>query len=377
MTTASKEHAGIYSLYESLRSTGASGVLATIVRTSGSTYRRAGARMLVTDDGCSAGLISGGCLENDLRERSAQVFSAGKPLLVTYDSTSPGDILWGLGLGCTGIAHILLERVSGEGECRALEFIEECRRTRSAGAIAIPYVFEGLAGESPGPRAFLREGTPRRGTGADDPLAAELGRACAEALGAQKSSQLTVTLPEGKAEAFVEYVSPPVSLFVFGAGPDAVPLVRLAKELGWHVTIVDWRAAYLTAEAFPSADNRVLAHPGEAETTFTVPRGAAAVVMSHNFNNDAAIVRALLASAASYIGLLGPRAKSDLMMNRLAEEGFVPSEEEMAHFHSPVGLDIGAETPEEIALAIVAEIQATLHERPGTPLRRREGPIHR
>jgi xanthine dehydrogenase accessory factor len=377
MSTATKEHAGIYSLYESIRSAGASGVLATIVRTSGSTYRRPGARMLVTDDGRSAGLISGGCLENDLRERSAQVFSAGKPVLVTYDSTSPGDILWGLGLGCTGIAHILLERVSRSGECRALEFIEECRRTRSAGAIAFPYMFEGLEDEAPGPRVFMREGAPRTGKRADDPLASQLERACAEALSARTSSQLTVTLPGGKAEAFIEYVSPPVPLFVFGAGPDALPLVRLAKEMGWHVTVVDWRAAYLTAEAFPSADNRVLAHPGEAEAAFTVPRGAAAVVMSHNFNNDAAIVRTLLASAASYIGLLGPRAKSDLMMNRLAEEGFVPSEEAMAHFHSPVGLDIGAETPEEIALAIVAEIQATLHDRPGTPLRRREGPIHR
>ena len=377
MSTAAKEHAGIFALYESLRASGNTGVLATIVRTSGSTYRRPGARMLVADDGRSAGLISGGCLENDIRERSAGVLSAGKPLLVTYDSTSPGDILWGLGLGCTGIAHVLLERVSAAEECRALEFIEECRRLRCPGAIASPYVFPEGTGGVPGPRVFLREGRAARGGEADDPLLRQLEHGCASVLSSQKSMQLTVTLPEGIAEAFIEYVSPPVSLFVFGAGPDAVPLVRLAKELGWHVTVVDWRPAYLTQEAFPSADHRVLAHPGESHDAFTVPRGAAAVVMTHNFNNDAAIVRTLLASAASYVGLLGPRAKADLLMNRLSEEGIVPSEDETARFHCPVGLDIGAESPEEIALAIVAEIHAALHERPGTPLRRREGPIHR
>jgi xanthine/CO dehydrogenase XdhC/CoxF family maturation factor len=99
--------------------------------------------------------------------------------------------------------------------------------------------------------------------------------------------------------------------------------------------------------------------------------------MTHNFDNDAALVRSLLASAAAYVGLLGPRAKADLLLERMAEEGIIPTEDETARFHSPVGLDIGAETPEEIALAVVAEILSTLRERPGTPLRHREGPIHR
>jgi xanthine/CO dehydrogenase XdhC/CoxF family maturation factor len=99
--------------------------------------------------------------------------------------------------------------------------------------------------------------------------------------------------------------------------------------------------------------------------------------MTHNFDNDAVLVRSLLASRASYVGLLGPRAKADMILTRLAGEGIIPTEDEIARFHSPVGLDIGAETPEEIALAILAEIFSTLHERPGTPLRTREGPIHR
>ena len=374
---STKEHTEIFALYESLHATGGTGVLATVVRTTGSTYRGPGARMLVTNDGRSAGLISGGCLENDLRERSADVLASGKPLLVTYDSTSPDDVLWGLGLGCTGIAHVVLERVSGSGECRVLEFIEECRRLRSAGAIASPYVLTGIPGDMVGSRVFVREGKTLKGGGTDDALTGALGQACAGALSTGQSSQLTLTLPGGRAESFIEYISPPLSLFVFGAGPDAAPLVRLAKELGWHVTVVDGRPAYLTQESFPSADELVLAHPGEPRDAFVIPRGSVAVIMTHNFNNDVALARSLIGSAASYVGLLGPRAKADLLLGRLAEEGIMPTEDALARFHSPVGLDIGAETPEEIALAIVAEIQATLHDRPGTPLRHREGPIHR
>ena len=333
--------------------------------------------MLVAGDGRSAGLISGGCLESDLRERSAEVFDTGKPLLVRYDSTSSDDVLWGLGLGCPGIAHVLLERVSGSEECSVLEFIQECRRMHCAGAIASPFVLTGIAGETARSRVFLREGTLLKGGTADDALTAALGRACAGALSTQKSSQLTLALPGGEAEAFIEYVPLPLPLFVFGAGPDAAPLVRMAKELGWHVTVVDSRGAYLTRESFPSADELVLARPEETAGAPALPRGAAAVIMTHNFENDVALVRSLLASAATYVGLLGPRAKAELLLGRLAEEGILPAEDDIARFHSPVGLDIGGETPEEIAVAIVAEILSTLHDRPGTPLRHREGPIHR
>jgi xanthine dehydrogenase accessory factor len=237
--------------------------------------------MLVTGDGRSAGLISGGCLESDLRERSADVIATGKTHLVRYDSTSPDDVLWGLGLGCTGIADVLLERVSGTEECSVLEFIQECRRMRCAGAIASPYVLTGIEGEIAASRVFAREGITPRGGGTDNALTGGLARACTGALSTQKSSQLRVTLPGGEAEAFIEYIPSPFSLFVFGAGPDAVPLVRMAKELGWHVTVVDWRPAYVTRESFPSADELVLARPEETRDAFAVSRGAAAVIMTH------------------------------------------------------------------------------------------------
>jgi xanthine dehydrogenase accessory factor len=164
--------------------------------------------MLVSDDGRSAGLISGGCLESDLRERSAAVAASGNPLLVTYDSTSPGDILWGLGLGCTGIARVLLERVSAKESCAPIEFIEECRRTRCAGAIATPYILSGITGGLAGPRVFAMDGRALRKTSGVESPEEGLLRACAEALAKKGSSHIA---PAGKgAGAFVEYIAPPV-----------------------------------------------------------------------------------------------------------------------------------------------------------------------
>jgi xanthine dehydrogenase accessory factor len=369
------EFSDIYTLYSALRRDGGSGVLATVLRTTGSTYRRAAARMLVTPDGRSAGLISGGCLETDLRERSADVLATGRPRRVTYDSTSPDDVLWGLGLGCSGAATVLLERVSAAEPSGVLEFIDECRRTRVAGAIA--HLAAGGPTEERLTRVFRRQGLALPSQeGYNDPEGMLAG-ACARVLSTRESSHLTVTLPGGNnEEAFIEYVASPVPLFVFGAGPDAAPLVTLAHELGWHVTVVDARAAYLTKEAFPVADELVLAHPSETGEAITIPQGAAAVIMTHNFNNDVSLAKSLLPTAASYVGLLGPRSKGELLLGKLAEEGFLPTEEELERLHSPVGLDLGAETPEEIALAIVAEIQASLRKRPATPLRHREGSIH-
>jgi len=361
------EQAALIDLYSSLRASGGSAVLATVVGTSGSTYRRSGARMLVAADGRSAGLISGGCLESDLRERSADVSRRGVPLLVTYDATAPGDILWGLGLGCPGIAHVLLERVAAEHPSPALEFLARLRQGRSGGAIAT--VYRNPGGEPPGSLLFIEEGVPSPRP--ESRLGERLLGACADALRERRSAHAQIPVPGGSAEAFIEYVAPRVALTVFGAGPDAVPLVRLAHELGWHVTLLDPRAAFLTRELFPSADDLLLVHPGES----ALPRSDAFVIMTHNFENDLAALRSVLREGGNaYIGLLGPGTKADMLTERLAGEGVqTPGRDSI---HSPVGLDIGAETPEEIALAVIAEIQSVLRGRPGTPLRDRKGPIH-
>jgi len=363
------ERAALIDLYTSLRSAGGTAVLATVVRTSGSTYRRPGARMLVASDGRSAGLISGGCLESDLRERSADVFRRGTPLLVTYDATAPGDILWGLGLGCPGVADVLLERVSADHASPALEFLARLRRERTGGAIAT--VYAAPEGDAPGSVAALAEGEP--GPAPGSLLESRLAEECRTALRDRRSRHAQVLLPGGSARALIEYIPPQHALIIFGAGPDAVPLAHLAGEMGWHVSVVDPREAYLKREFFPSADALICARPGEHATA----PADAYVIMTHNFENDCAALRAVIAGGGdAYIGLLGPRSKAEMVMAKLAEEGVVPAAGDRARLHAPVGLDIGAETPEEIALAIVAEIQAALRGRAGSPLRTREGPIH-
>jgi xanthine/CO dehydrogenase XdhC/CoxF family maturation factor len=369
------DRAEIQALYTTLMRDGGAGVLATVVHTSGSTYRRPGARMLLASDGASAGVVSGGCLDGDLRERSAAVLETGKPSLVTYDSTMPDDILWGLGLGCSGVALILLERVGAGRKCSVLEFIGLCGRLDVTGSIATVYRMTGEPDARIGARVMVcgeREMSDEIG---DQGLAEQMRAACVEAVGSERSRHMRCALPRGDAEVFVEFIPSAPSLFVFGAGPDAVPLVRIAKALGWRVTVVDGRSASLTRQAFPEADDLLLVRPEETHSV-RVPDGSAAVVMTHNANHDTAIVKALLESQACYIGLLGPKSRSKQILDRLRCEGFAPSDREISRLFNPMGLDIGAETPEEIALAAAAEIQSVFRDRPGASLRLREGPIH-
>ncbi|HXX63954.1 MAG TPA: XdhC/CoxI family protein [Bacteroidota bacterium] len=371
------EQLEIHNLYGSLRRAGATGTLATVVKTTGSTYRRPGARMLLANDGRSAGLISGGCLENDLREQSAKALDQDVPFLVTYDASSPADVLWGLGLGCTGVAHVLLERVPTGDDRDPLQFMDKCRALGCSGVITTIYRVSGKSPLRVGDRSFTRSGSWSPGSFPSGSTASLVQSRSVSVLESRTSEQARIETEEGAAEALIEYIPAPTRLLVFGAGPDAIPVVRLAKELGWHVSVIDGRDAFLNPEAFPSADALVSVHPDDTADRIDIPPEAVAVVMTHNFNHDAALVRTLLGSSAAFIGLLGPRSKTDLLLNRLSEDGFVPTESQMGRLHNPVGLDIGAETPEEIALSIVAEIQAVLHGRAGTALRLREGPIHR
>lgn len=170
----------------------------------------------------------------------------------------------------------------------------------------------------------------------------------------------------------VEHISPPRSLFIFGAGHDAVPLVSLAKGLGWHVTVVDHRPAYALPERFAEAD-RVLCLSPERVNELPIDDRSAAVLMTHNYLQDAALLERLIASPAPYIGMLGPRRRTDRILGELPT---LPSEAQIARLHAPIGLDLGAEEPSEIALCIVAEIQAFANGRTARSLRGHEGPLH-
>jgi xanthine/CO dehydrogenase XdhC/CoxF family maturation factor len=183
-------------------------------------------------------------------------------------------------------------------------------------------------------------------------------------------------LSAGSAEVLIEVIQPPTPLVIFGAGHDAVPVARLAKELGWHVSVVDSRPAYATPERFPLADVVILTRLEATLERVSIDSRTVAVVMTHNYLHDRKLLQTLLPSPLRYLGLLGPKSRAERLLQELRQEGFVPTNEQLCRLYSPVGIDIGADTPEEIALAIVAEIQAVIANRSGGLLRDRKGSIH-
>ncbi len=368
-----KELYDIVSAWENLCAEGREAVLATVVGVSGSTYRRPGARMLLAPEGRLAGSVSGGCLEGDLIKKASWQTRDGAAS-VTYDSLdADDDVVWGFGLGCNGVVQVLLERVSPETP-GPLRLLSSVLKQRQPGVIAT--IFSEDAGHL-GQRLLLLPDGTRDSTIRDAALAAQISRDAEAVQAAQKSDTRTYDLANGaRAAVFLEAVLPPLPLVIFGAGHDALPLVRFAKELGWHVTVADTRAASARLERFSDADC-VLAGSVEAVCTEAgLTARTMAVVMSHNYPDDKRIMRALLASSIAYIGQLGPKARTERLLAEISDDGFAVTEDHRKRLHGPVGLDLGADTPEQIALAIIAEIQAVSAGRAGGPLRDRRDPLH-
>lgn len=312
-------------------------VLATLVSVAGSSYRRAGARLLIDAAGERLGSISGGCLEEDVRAHAAQVARTGHADVVTYDTTSENDLVWGVGLGCHGVVNVFLEKLTAP----------------PAWATTLQ---RNLAQRSPTHLAVVWR--------ADDP--AKLG------------TTLATKPAHGSAGAgsFLQTLHPPTALYVFGAGDDAQPLVQLAQTLGWQVIVADPRSEFATPNRFPTADRRIIAPAADLVEQCAPPPDAVAVVMTHRYVHDVPVLKQLFGRELAYIGLLGPKQRAARILTDLAAEGVHPTPEHLGRFHAPVGLDLGADTPQEVALSIVAEIQATLGGRNARPLREREKPIH-
>lgn len=326
-------------------------VLATVARTLGSTYRKAGAQMLIAGDGRAAGLLSGGCLETDLMERARSVL-AGSPVVADYDTRSSDDLIWGIGLGCEGAMTILLTRLDRANDYQPFAFVESCRRRGVAGNFAL--VTQSTNAVYPLGAAFRSDSPAELPAGVADVLRATALRA---ATNVETSGATFLIAP----------VELPPRLLVLGAGPDAMPLVEIAGLMNWHVTVLDHRAAYAVAERFPRAQRVALNPAGELTRELQSARYDAAVVMSHHLLSDQAYLDALAAhETIPYIGLLGPAPRRARLMQELGEK----SRGLDGRLHGPIGLDIGAKTPEAIALAIVAEIQAVLTDRPGGPFSR-------
>lgn len=371
-----KELQEILKAYEAIKQAESRGKLATIVKVRGSALRRPGARMLIRNDGSSVGSLSSGCLEGDVIERAMQTMESHDAITVTYDMTLPENELWGLNLGCNGIIQILLESLPPSIRSPQLKFLAECISKQTTGVIASVFRVDGELKATVGSHLFIG-GDGRIAEDIKNPaLTAALTEDCISVLRSKTGCTKEYRFTEGVAEALIEYIKPPLPLFIFGAGADAIPLARMAKDLGWIVTVVDHRPAFLNTVNFPTADQFVLARPEEVAQKITLNSDAVAVVLTHDLSHDLQILRTLLPSKASYVGLLGPSKRAKLLLEKLKETGFIPTSQQLSRFHAPVGLNIGAESPEEIALSILSEIQAFLNGRSGGFLRDHPGPIH-
>lgn len=369
-----KELKDIVKAYDAAEREGKQTALATVVHLEGSAYRRPGARMLVTEDGKLTGAISGGCLEGDALRKAQLVMVQKKPMLVTYDTTDEDDAKLGVGLGCNGIISILIEPLNNGEENNPIHFLKSILLKRQSAVLVTLFSLDKktiqpgtcmLLSESDGTKSFLATGS--------------LYETLIKDAGMALKSRKTVT-KEYRAEnpitAFIELVAPAVSLIIFGAGNDTIPLVEMATIIGWDTTVVDGRPAYATTQRFHTASRMLISKAENAIAQLSFDDSTAAVLMTHNYNYDIAVLKDLLPLQLPYIGALGPKKKLDRMFDELKDYGMILTQESIANIYGPTGLDLGSETAEEIALSIISEIKAVLSKRTGSSLRNKEETIH-
>ena len=341
--------------------------LATVVWVEGSSYRRPGARMLITDDGRWEGAISGGCLEGDALRKARGVMRDGQPLVVTYDTMDDGANSFGVGLGCNGIIDVLIEPIDPQNPQHPVAVLSEFVQQRDVRVVATVLSSDDVT-HRPGTRFVL--------TDADQHVPDWLIADMREVLTVGKPMTKSIDASAGAIQVFVERIDPGIELVIFGAGYDVISVARLARDLGWAVTVTDDCVAHLAPKRFPVQTCVVFAERTAVLNTIPITDRTAAVLMSHNFNYDKAVLQTLLTTDVPYIGMLGPRKRFDKMQDEFIKDGVQFSDADLIRVHAPIGLDLGAETPDEIALAIMAEIKAFFTHRIGGFLKDKDGPIH-
>jgi xanthine/CO dehydrogenase XdhC/CoxF family maturation factor len=300
----------------------------------------------------------------------------GEPALVTYDTTTDEDVVWGLGLGCNGIVDVLIEPAS-ERAHRLVQFLGACSYSQQRAAIATVIRSEGDVEVAVGARVFLRpDGMIEADFGIPESVPRKRILADLHASVRNGMSFVAQYEVDGNLQVFIEAVEPPLSLVIFGAGADAVPLVTVAKQLGWLATVVDTQARARSLERFADADSVVLCRPEELASRVTLVDCTAAVVMTHNYCHDLEVLNVLLNKPLGYVGCLGPRRRTERLLSQLRDAPEAQQTPWHGRLHAPVGIDVGAETSSEIALSIAAEILAVIRGRTGEPLRTRQGAIH-
>lgn len=333
-------------------------LVATVVRVCGAGYRQPGARMLLTQFRWITGAVSGGCLTGDIAKLAWSRTRDGDPFVITYDSTHPADdedIRSAFGLGGDGIVDVMVERAGAPGRLDPLAFADECLRTQRRGAV-VTVIRSRVPEIKIGTRVAVRAGgEPHEDAIGDDILRTAMLADARAAIASGESCNRSYTSARGVVDVFVEAILPPPHLFVFGTGHDAVPLVELARDLGWDVSVCTNADRVTVNQRFRC--EVIVGTPEEHAVRIADRDRAVAIVMGHDYETDRANLGMLIGSRARYIGVLGPRARTTRMLDEL----YLVAQDD-PRLHSPIGVDLGAETPHELALAIVAEIQAVLHQ---------------
>lgn len=371
-----REIAAILEAFDHSARKGLRTALATVVHLEGSSYRRPGARMLVTEEGEATGAISGGCLEGDALRKALTAISQTQSKLVTYDTSNEEDAIVGVQLGCEGIIHVLFEPIDRNNPLNPVELLRIGLHQRGDAVLATLFSLHDLRGLQPGTCLLLQKEGERCGQVPFPELDKYLVNDMLSTLQKGASAMNSYESGYSRWTAFLQYLPPPPRLVLVGAGNDAIPLMQIAGTLGWDVHVVDGRRSHARAERFAGACQVLVTRPLEALRQIPVDRRTAFVLMTHNYRYDIDMLKALLPMQIPYVGILGPRKRLDRMLEELQTQGFALNSQVLEKIHGPTGLDIGAETPEEIALSVLSEIQAVLTGSPGGMLREKQGEIH-
>lgn len=369
-----KEIKAIIKAYDEMDKVLQQAALATVVRVEGSSYRRTGARMLVMDNGTWIGGISGGCLEGDALKRARLAINSSRPTVITYDTSEDDPHQIGVGLGCNGIIDVLFCPLNFKDHENQVEVLKSC--IKDSRAIHTLITITDLSGEWHSPKIgqiFKYTGFDSLNIFENKILENEIDKQIQHQISENKSAPHSFESPEGrKADLFIEILPPEIHVVLIGHQYDVYPMSRLFKELGWRVSIV---AELIKVNSLIST----IADEIRSATEFSeliFDNHTAIILMSHDFKTDKKNLPKALNTSAPYIGMLGPKVRSERIFDELREEGRAITADEMARIYAPLGLDIGAVNPEEIALSLAAGIKAAFSGRDGTILRNRKSPIH-
>lgn len=371
-----KELQDIVKKHEKANENNLKSALVTVVHLDGSSYRRPGARMLVNEDGKITGAISGGCLEGDAQKKALFTISEQKNVLFTYDTSKEDDSEMGIHLGCEGLIQVLFEKIDSQKENNPIELLRKALSVRQKAVVVTLFDLDNKEKEQLGTCLLLQEDGTISGNIPLSQFENSILNDLNEVMQKEESVFKQYKSGQESVTAFFEFIHPPVSLVVLGAGNDAIPLMKFADVLGWDFRIIDRRDTHANKDRFPLASQTLVANPDVALNYISYDKRTFFVLVTHSYKCDYYFLKSLCATDVPYVGILGPKKKLNRMLGELKEGGVPLDQAKISTIFSPTGLDIGAETPEEIALSIIAEIQAVLKGKKGGMLTLKEEVIH-